>query len=201
MFLSRRVAGAVASAVVILSIAVGPGVMAGQKSPAAQVDSAGAESLFQQAIDLELNRQWQLALDAARQAAALDPATAKYIDKEARLAGFLMLDELAAGNRAGADAYAGELLALEVAWQNGPAKLDAATELRFGQAHFLAGDLNGAERLLHHAAKTGLLNSEAEVWLYALYEHQDNTKAMERLVNQPWLRYRAFNPVYMAIKP
>ncbi|HLO04581.1 MAG TPA: O-antigen ligase family protein, partial [Symbiobacteriaceae bacterium] len=148
---------------------------------AVQVDPTNPEAWFKLAVSHEVRKEWQLGLAATQKAAELDPWESRYVDKEARLAGFLMLDELAAGRKDSAVKKAQDLLALEKAWTDRlasakenqhlwrvtPAKLDPATELRFGQARFLQGDLAGAKQPLLKAAQVGLLNSEAEVWLYA----------------------------------
>lgn len=181
---------------------------------AVQVDPTNPDAWFKLAISHELRREWQLGLAAVQKASKLDPWEASYVDKEARLAGFLMLDELAAGRRDAAIQMAKDLLALEQSWTarleaakanqqvlpKKPAALSAATELRFGQARFLQGDQAGAMPLLQKAAKSGLLNSEAEVWLYALYERQGDVAAMKKLENQPWVRFRDANPVYKEIR-
>lgn len=181
---------------------------------AVQVDPTNPDGWFKLAISHELRREWQLGLAAVQKAAELDPWESSYVDKEARLAGFLMLDELAAGRREAAMQMARDLLGLEQEWTarleagkanqhlwpRKPGALSAATELRFGQARFLQGDQSGAMPLLQKAAKVGLLNSEAEVWLYALYEKQGDTAAMKKLENQPWVRFREANPVYKAIQ-
>lgn len=188
---------AVASGLAILLMATS----LGQRTT--QASTTDAEGLFHQAISLELQREWAPALEAARQAVAMDPWTAKYVDKQARLAGFIMLDQLAAGERAAAEGIAGELLDLEQQWANRPAsakgaRLNAATLLRFGQAHFLMGDLDGAASLLK-ASRVGLLNTEADVWLYALYESRGDAKQMKRLAGKPWVQFRGYNPVYLAL--
>lgn len=192
----------------LLAIMVTMLLLQGGAGASGRPDQAGepaAESEYQQAISLELQRDWDGALTAARQAVAIDPYTAKYVDKEARLAGFRLIDALTNGDSAAADALAAELLALEASWAERPAegrsaKLDESTLLRFGQAHFLSGNLAAAEQLLSAAARTGLLKTEAEVWLYALYEQQGDAGGLKRLATKPWVLWRSWNPVYQAIK-
>lgn len=182
---------------------------------AVQVDPTNPEAWFKLAVSHELRREWQSGRQAAGKASALDPWNAAYVDKEARLAGYIMLDQLAAGEMAVAKAVATDLITIEQSWTNRLAtavpnqhlwpgrkeSLDSGTKLRFGQAHFLTGDLAGAQTMLLEASKVGLLNSEAEVWLYALYEKQAATAKMKALENQPWIRFRESNPVYKAIRP
>lgn len=181
---------------------------------AVQVDPTNPEAWFKLAVSHELRREWQLGREAAGKASALDPWKAAYVDKEARLAGYIMLDELATGNQAGAKAIATDLIAVEKGWTErlataapnqhlwnaGKESLNPGTKLRFGQARFLTGDLAGAQPALLEAAKVGLLNSEAEVWLYALYEKQGDAEKMKGLEQQPWVRVRDANPVYKAIR-
>jgi tetratricopeptide (TPR) repeat protein len=181
---------------------------------AVQVDPTNPEAWFKLSISYELRKEWQLALSAIQKAGELDPWEVRYVDKEARLAGYLMLDDLAAGKRDEALTLADALVTLEATWTERlasaeaeqhlwsvkPGKLDPGTRLRFAQARFLKGDLAGAKPLLLEAAEVGLLNTEAEVWLYALYEKQGDTAGMKKLENQPWIRFRESNPVYKAIQ-
>lgn len=181
---------------------------------AVRVDPTNPEAWYRLSVGHEVRREWQAGLDAARQANKLDPWESRYVDKEARLAGLLLLDEMAAGRRQEALGIAKVLNDLELAWTERlassqaeqhlwaakPGKLDAGTLLRFAQARFLLGDLDGAKQSLLDAGKVGLLNSEAEVWLYALYEKEGDTAGMKRLQNQPWIRFRESNPVYKAIR-
>jgi tetratricopeptide (TPR) repeat protein len=196
VLVSSVVASTMAVMIAAPSLAAQPQENASLPEAESSTETA-AEAQFKLAIQYELQRQWQLALEAARQAVALDPSQARYIDKEARLAGFLLLDELAAGNRPRAEALAAELLALEATAFG--QQVDAGTWLRFGQAHFLLGDLEGAEPLLMRASGVGLLNTEAKVWLFALYEKTGNEKGMKTLEKSPWVQWRHVNPVYQAI--
>ncbi len=180
---------------------------------AAVLDPQNDYVQFQLAIQRDLAREFTGALDAARTARRLEPLTTIYWTKEASIAGKLMVGALHDGQTEEARRLGAELVAMgeELAERRAVAeavkvlpapKLEMEPEfrLRFGQGLYLAGREAEAEAHLVEAAKEGLLGSEAEVWLYALYERRGDAAGMERLAKKPWVRFRGVNPVYKVIR-
>ncbi|HEY3368842.1 MAG TPA: O-antigen ligase family protein [Symbiobacteriaceae bacterium] len=181
---------------------------------AAHLDPYQARPQWELAVLLQNQEEWEGAFQAARAAVDNYPLVSMYYTKYASIAGTLMVDAIHNGNVQRAKELAAELVRLGADLNrrlrlentgNGPRMgpaLAMAPEfrLRYGQALYLEGDLAGAENHLKEASKTGLLGSEGEVWLYAIYERRGDQKAMTALQNQPWIRFRNVNPVYKAIR-
>lgn len=181
---------------------------------AARLDPGLAKARWEYALSLERQGDTAGALREAQVALANQPMISAHYTKVASLTGRLMVDALHKGDQARARELAQDLAllgaslekrratgeALQHLWQG--AKLTMAPEfrLRYGQALFLTGDETGAEPHLVEAGKVGLLGSEAHIWLYAIFERRDDTKAMATLADKPWIRFRGTNPVYQAVR-
>jgi O-antigen ligase len=181
---------------------------------AARLDPNHSGIRFQLAVALELQKDYAGALREAKAALEAQPMVSVYYTKVASLSGILMQDAVFDGRRADAEPIARDLVtlgqsfadrkrlgdSLQAHWRAERLTMEPEFKLRYGQALFLTGDKKGAEPLLQEAAKVGLLGSEAEVWLYVLYEQRGDSKAMQALAGQPWIRFRAQNPVYKNLK-
>jgi hypothetical protein len=190
----------------------------------------GDESALERAAGLDPQSakvQWNLAVarqreqdlpgaQASAQAAVVaDPFVSGSYEKAASLAGLLMVDALHDGQRGEAVQRANEILALEAELTRRQAKaapmqalwkqaqkltISPTFQFRIGEALVLAGRPDDAEPLLKQAAKVGLLGSEAEIFLYNIYERRGDTKAMKALETKPWVRFRNQNPVYKTLQ-
>lgn len=181
---------------------------------AVQLDPHHPKAHWDLAILLELQKDWQGALREANGALNAQPMLSIHYSKVASLAGTAMVDALHHGKKEEAHRHAQDLVALGAAFTHRKAaaedfqhlwsasKLEMAPDfqLRYGQALYLIGDHAVAEPLLTQAAKSGLLGSEADIWLYAMYERLGNKAAMATLERKPWVRFRNVNPVYKALQ-
>lgn len=177
---------------------------------AAELDPNNYHVHFRLALALEREREFDDALHAARKALESYPLSSLYWGKVASLEGRLMVEALHDGNLEAAGTRAESLAALGRTFEGrqaesqmsisfmGAPDLQMTNEfkLRYGQALYLAGDLEKAERLLSEASQAGLLGAEGEVWLYALYERRGDREALQTLSGKPWVRFRNLNPVY-----
>jgi hypothetical protein len=182
---------------------------------AARLDPYHSGIRFDLAINRELQADYTGALAEAKAALANQPQVSMYYTKVAALEGNLLNEALHNGDRAGAQRLAADLAQLgadfterkrigdpqQQLWSAGP-KLQMAPEfqLRYAQALFLTGNSQGVEPLLKAATKVGLLGSEADLWLYVIYEKRGDKAAMTALESKPWIRFRNVNPVYKLIR-
>lgn len=182
---------------------------------AAKLDPYHSGVRFKLAIARELNKDTAGALAEAKAALANQPMVSMYYSKVAALEGTLLNDDLHNGRKAEAKGRAASLVQLgrdflrrkavadpkQAMWPAGPKlEMSADFKLRYGQALYLTGDTAGAEPLLKEAARVGLLGSEAELWLYVLYEKRGDTKARAALEAKPWIRFRNVNPIYKLLQ-
>ena len=86
------------------------------------------------------------------------------------------------------------------AWMGPPLVMTPEFKLRYGQALFLTGHVKEALPHLTDASKVGLLGSEADLWLYIIYERMGDSEAMTALETKPWIRFRNANPSYNFIR-
>lgn len=181
---------------------------------AARLDRNNYRPHFELAILLERQRDYPGAIEAALAARDAYPMAALLWEKAASLTGSLMVDGLHNGRLDEARSLADDLVAMgdeflersrgvepyrEIARAR-PLEMGSAFRLRYGQALYLAGRLDEAERYLTEASQVGLLGSEGEVWLYALYERKGDDDALAALEEKPWIRFRGSNPVYPVIR-
>jgi len=182
---------------------------------AAQLDPYHSGIRFSLAIARELAKDYEGALAEAEAALANQPMVSAYYSKVASLQGNLLNDALHNGQKDDARQRAAALVqlgsdfarrkatadAMQKNWSAGP-KLQMAADfkLRYGQALYLTGNAAEATPLLQEAAKVGLLGSEAELWLYVIYEKAGDKKAMAGLETKPWIRFRNQNPIYKLIR-
>ncbi|HYG60217.1 MAG TPA: hypothetical protein VD902_19285, partial [Symbiobacteriaceae bacterium] len=180
---------------------------------AVQLDPYHSGHRFRLAVSLQLRADYHGALREAEAALKAQPMVSAYYTKVAELQGLLLIQALHEGDLPAARQMGKNLLALGQAftarkavadplqhlWNSPKLRMDDLFKLRYGQGLFLAGDRASAEPLLKEAAKSGLLGSEAHVWLYAIYEQRGDTKAMAELATKPWIRFRQQNPVFKAI--
>jgi len=169
---------------------------------------------FRLALRLEQERDFDSALQAARNALESYPLASIYWGKVASLEGRLMVEALHKGDLEEARSRASSLVALGQEFQRRkseseasvkfmrPPKLEMSSEfkLRYGQALYLTGDLDRAERYLTEASQQGLLGTEGQVWLYALYEQRGQTASLKVLETRPWIQFRELSPVYRILR-
>lgn len=181
---------------------------------AAMVDPLRSQVRYELAIRLQLENDLPGALREARAALAVQPMVSAYYTKTAELAGLLMVDAVSRGDRDGARSLASELTSLgnnllrrkaaadplQHLWSAPALQMEPLFQLRYGQALYLMGDQTAAEPYLKVASKVGLLGSEADVWLYAIYERRGDKAALAALESKPWIRFRMVNPVYQAVR-
>ncbi|HYF94767.1 MAG TPA: O-antigen ligase family protein [Symbiobacteriaceae bacterium] len=182
---------------------------------AARLDPYHSGARFRLAIARELNKDLDGALSEAKAALAKHPMVNTYYSKVADLEGTLLNGALHDGRVDEARQRAADLVTLytdfmarkavadpkQALWTSVPKlAMSADFKLRAGQALFLTGDVAGAAPLLKDAAKVGLLGSEADLWLYVIYEKQGDKKAMAALETKPWIRFRNVNPIYKLIR-
>lgn len=180
---------------------------------AARLDPQNAQVHWQLAVLLPNQHDWEGALVAARAAVESYPLETQYHTKLFTVAGNLMVSalhdgdldrarEVAAELRHRGDALTAEMVAQRSrsgSWMRNKLSMTPELKLRYGQALFLTGAQDQAEPLLKEAAVVGLLDSEADIWLYVLYQRRGDTKGMTSLEPKPWIRFRNVNPVYRAL--
>ncbi|MFZ5825029.1 MAG: O-antigen ligase family protein [Bacillota bacterium] len=181
---------------------------------ATRLDPALAQPHFELALVYERQKDYNGALREARLALESYPMSSLTWNKTASLAGKILVDQLHNGQLEAARQSATELAELGDAflrrkseadplqklWRAPALSMDAEFELRYGQALYLAGREAEAEPLLKAAAKVGLLRSEADVWLYALYERRGDARGLKALEGKPWIRFRGTNPVFKVVR-
>lgn len=176
---------------------------------AVQLDPYAARPHSELSILLQNEGDWEGALKEARAAVANAPLNNIYLNRLVSVAGKAMVDRLHSGERGRARELAQDLVSLGDAvekhrnvagpWMQPKPSLNPESKLRYGQALFLTGKEKDAETLLREVAKVGLLGSEADVWLYAIYERRGDAAEKEKLKEKPWIRFLSINPVYKVI--
>lgn len=165
-------------------------------------------------IALEVAKDFPGALDAARMALQQQPAVTFHYDTFARLAGFQLEEVLASGDTAAARKLGQELARTgaqlagrkQVAdpqqrWWSAPAlNWTNMTYLHVAKGFYLTGDLRTAESYFKLAGRDWNFATEADVWLYAMYEQEGRTAELKPLEAKPWIRFRNANAVYKALK-
>jgi hypothetical protein len=181
---------------------------------AAELDPYQPNLYWHLSVLLQNEQDWEGAVFAARATVENHPMVTLHHTKLASIAGNLMVSalhegkvdrakELAADLRQRGDSLQAEIkgqATRQGSWMGPKLRMEPEYKLRYGQALFLTGEPAAAETLLKDAAKVGLLDSEADIWLYALYEKRGDAKAMAALESKPWIRFRNVNPVYKAIR-
>lgn len=181
---------------------------------AVRLDGHNAGLLRQLSIQLELQRDFNGALEMARRALAAQPSVTDHYESYARLAGQRIQSGLANGElemvRQLAPEVAGvarQLAAripdserLQHYWTQG-AKLqfNNLLYLHLAKGLYLTGDVKTAEAYFKLASREWQFASEAEVWLYAMYELQGRTSDLIPLEKKPWVRFRNANGTYKAL--
>lgn len=177
---------------------------------AIRLDPYLARPRWELSILLQNQGDWDGSLREARATVANAPLHDVYIHRLASVAGKVMVDALHNAQPEKAKELAQELVALahmveqararEGSWMQPKPSLNPEFRLRYGQALYLTGEEQQAEPHLKQAAKVGLLGSEADVWLYAIYERRGDEAAATALAQKPWIRFLGLNPVYKAIR-
>lgn len=175
---------------------------------AAELDRQNPEWPLRLSITLERREDWQAAYAAAREALRLRPTEGEFAENALNAGVEAAAQALLSGNRAAARRLREELAGLvdqvEALQQRAaaarPQRLafpepTPLMRLRAGQALALGGHYERALPYLEKARQQTALISEAEIWMYLIYEQQGNTAAQQRLARRPWILSLRVNPL------
>ncbi len=165
------------------------------------------------AIQREVAKDYKGAYEASKTALAQQPALVDHYETNAKLTAFLLDEALRSGDQESARRLSGELVALgkqlearkavadplQQNWTAKPLNWSLPLYLHIGKGYFLTGDYARAEESFKAAGQEWNFASEADVWLFALYELQGRKADQKPLEKKPWVNFRNVNPTYKAL--